>query len=291
MAETSPFLESCASFVKARGLNILRVSQSFRGGEIQTLECLPISRCQDMYSVAKTFTMTAIGLLYDRGLIRPDEKICDILREELPESGMDERWRTATVDMALRHRLGLPADFLDIDVDDASDFTDDFLSYLLTYPLAYPPDSEARYSDGAYYVLARVAEKKARLPLEDFLWRNLLSKLRFGELAWSHCPRGHAIGATGLYLHSADMVKLGMVYLNGGLYRGERVLSREWVDLAVKNEYALNRMGSSGAYGKGGMYGQELLVLPGQQRVVAVQAFCDGLDELNGFILGYGEKP
>ena len=98
------------------------------------------------------------------------------------------------------------------------------------------------------------------------------------------------MGATGLYVQSADMVKLGMLYLDGGVYRGERFLSREWTDMAVSRCYALAPCGPNGAYGKGGMYGQELLVLPGQNRGVAVQAFADSLNELNDWIFAYGDR-
>ncbi|MBO7358208.1 MAG: beta-lactamase family protein [Clostridia bacterium] len=284
MAGLSPFLKSCAAFAKENAPNVIRVSEAYGNGEINTAELMPASPCQDVYSVAKTFTMTGIGLLYDKGLLRLEEKVCDILSDELPESGMDERWRSSTVETALTHRLGLPGGFLDIDVSHSMEFTDDFLRYLFTYPLAYEPGTEDRYSDGAYYLLSRIAEKKAGMRLDDFLWREMLTKLEVRELAWSHCPQGHPIGATGLYVHSSDMAKLGLVYLNKGLYKGKRILSEEWTDLAVAKEFALNRYGRKGTYGKGGMYGQELLIVPYQDRVIAVQSFSETPDEFNAFV-------
>ena len=291
IAELSPFLSRCLAFVKDQSLRIIRVSEVYQGGEINTAECLSVSPCQNVYSIAKTFTMTAIGILYDKGLLRLNEKICDILSNETPKNGMDPRWQNATVEMALTHRLGLPEGFLDIDVQPSSSFTDNFLKYLFTYPLSYEPNTEARYSDGAYYLLARIVESKTGISLENYLWKEILTRLDFQELAWSHCPRGHAIGATGLYVHSADLVKLGMVYLNDGVYRNDRILSEEWVKTAIAREYALNRYGKHGAYGKGGMFGQELIVVPNQQRVIAIQAFCNDLSKINDFIFDYGNQP
>ena len=290
MTKLSPFLESCRTMIPGRWPNIIRISEVYRDGEIRTLECMSVSPCQDVYSVAKTFTMTAVGLMYDKGLVRLNEKVCDILSDELPPSGMDERWRTSTVEMALMHRLGLPSGFLDIDVNPSSEFTHNFLHYLFTYPLAYEPDTEWRYSDGAYYLLARIVEKRAGMPLENFLWQEMLFDMGFQELAWSHCPLGHAIGATGLYVHSADMVKLGMLYLNGGVYRGKRLLSSKWTNLAVSRCYGLNPYGGGRAYGKGGMYGQELLILPDQKRVVAIQSFGNDPEAVNEWMLGYGDR-
>ena len=83
MSQTSPFLMELKAFIAEKGLNVIRVSEVYHDGDVSTLELAQISACQNVYSVAKAFTMTAAGLLYDRGLLRPDEKICDILSDEI----------------------------------------------------------------------------------------------------------------------------------------------------------------------------------------------------------------
>lgn len=269
----SRFLEDCAAFIKTQPFDIIRISEIHNDGEIETLNYLPANPCQNVYSVAKMFTMTAIGLLYDKGLLKLDEKVCDILADELPESGMDERWHTVTVEMALRHRLGLPVGFLDIDTTRSSEFGEDYLQYMFLSPLVYTPDTDSKYSDGAYYLLSRVAEKKAGMTIDNFLWKELLYKLGYQEMAWSHCPKGHPMGATGLYISSEDMVKLGYVYLSGGMYRGERVLSEEWVKMAIERGFSIDRDPDNKIFFKGGMCGQKLMFVPSQNRVVALQAF------------------
>ena len=279
----SRFLEACAARIRARGVDVIRVSEARGEDEIETVDFRPASACQNVYSVAKTFTMTAVGLLCDRGLLRLEERVCDILRDELPDAGMDERWRGSTVEMALTHRLGLPAGFLDIDVTPSAQFGRDYLRYTLTFPLAGAPGGESRYSDGAFYLLARVVGKRAGLPLDDFLWRELLFPLGFQEMAFSHCPMGHPMGATGLYIGSADMAKLGLLYLNGGLYRGGRLLSRDWTRAALERGYAFDRV-ADGLFCKGGMYGQRLYVDRTNRRVLAVQAFDDAVGGLDRWI-------
>ena len=282
----SRFLDACAAYVKTLPFEIIRLTE-IHNGISETLEYKEENPCQNTYSVAKTFTMTAVGLLYDKGLIRLDEKVCDILADDLPESGMDERWRNCTVEWALTHSLGIPGGFLDIDTHKSSEFTQDFLGYMLTYPLAYEPGTESRYADGSYYLLSCIVEKKAGLPLDNFLWRELLCRLDFQEMAWSHCPKGHAIGATGLYIHSQDMAKLGLLYLQGGVYNGERLLSEEWVNLAVTKEFALEWDGTRTIYFKGGMCGQKLIIAPEQNRVVAMQAYGANSNLIADFVKDY----
>lgn len=282
----SRFLNECAAYVKTLPFEIIRLTE-IHNGVSETLEYREENPCQNTYSVAKTFTMTAVGLLYDKGLIRLDEKVCDILADDLPESGMDERWRNCTVEWALTHSLGIPGGFLDIDTHKSSEFTQDFLGYMLTYPLVYEPGTESRYADGSYYLLSCIVEKKAGMPLDNFLWKELLCKLDFQEMAWSHCPKGHAIGATGLYIHSQDMAKIGLVYLQGGVYNGERLLSEEWVNLAVTKEFALEWDDTHTVYFKGGMCGQKLIIAPEQNRVVALQAYGANSNLIADFVKNY----
>lgn len=274
-------MEKCAAYIDTLEHDIFRVSVADKDGNIETIERQNVCRCQNTYSVAKAFTMTAIGLLYDKGLVKPEDHVCDILRDELPEGmGMDERWEKCTVEMALQHRIGLPGGFLDIDCAPMQTFTDDFLKYMLTYPLDYTPGEGRAYTDGAYYLLARIVEKITGEGMDDFLWRELFWKLDFIEMSWVHCPKGHTMGATGLYIWSGDMVKLGVVYLNNGLWKGQRILSEEWCKMSVDRQYSWSWDFSHRMYSKGGMYDQQLVVYPEKGLAAAIQSYEGDADSV-----------
>ena len=267
--------EELVSYIKQKEYPIYTVAQILGDGEPEIETLHPANPCQDSYSVAKLFVVTAIGILCDRGLLSTESLVTAVLGEEIPpqtRERMDARWNGVTVDMVLSHRLALPHGFLDIDCCDTRTFGNDYLSYLLTYPLTGDHGGDRVYTDGAYYLLARVAEACTGMRLDAFLWRELFGKLGFREVAWSCCPMGHCMGATGLYIETGDMVKLGALYLNGGVYRGERILSREWVDTVISRGYEL-RPSDEGCLRKGGMRGQMLAVFPEQGRVVAWHAF------------------
>lgn len=267
------FLKDFTDFLETQPFKIIRLSQQQGNGETETFTQTEANACQNIYSVAKTFTATAIGLLYDKGFVKMNEKICDIFADEIKNYNIDERWKNSTVDMALRHTLGLPGGFLDIDTTKSSQFTDNYLKYLFEYPLQYTPGTESRYSDGAFYLLSCIVEKKSGMTTDAFLWREMLLEMDYQEFSWAHCPKGHAMGATGLYITSEDMVKLAMLYRDGGIYRGKRILSEEWVKLAVEKEYGLDWDDTHRIYYKGGMFGQKLIVVPEQNRAVALQAY------------------
>lgn len=283
----SKFLKKLRSEIGGTS-NIIRVSE-YHNEVIETDEYMRLSRNQNVYSIAKLFTVTAIGLLYDRGLLNLSDKVCDILSDDIPIQVMDNRWKDVTIEMALKHRIGLPSGFLDIDTTNSSVFGEDYLRYMLTYPLEYTPDTDSKYSDGAYYLLARVAEKICGCSLENYLWKTMLKELNYQEIAWSHCPMGHVIGATGLYIHSEDIVKLGIVYLNKGIYNGKLILSEEWCDLAVNRNYSLAWDETHTMYSKGGMYGQKLFIVPSQNRVVAIQSYGTDTKLIEKFIVNFTE--
>ena len=171
----SKFLLDLSDYIKKQPFNVIRISEVHNGGEIETVELTPSNYCQNTYSIAKAFTMTAIGILWDRGLLSLNEKICDIFKDELPPD-IDSRWEKATVEMALLHRLGFPGSFLDIDVTDSNEFGEDFLKYCFKANLEYSPGEDELYTDGAYYILSRIVTKKTGMHLDDFLWKEMFIK-------------------------------------------------------------------------------------------------------------------
>jgi len=270
----SKFLFDLKSEIKKCEANIYSIAE-YKDGRVESLQLQEANPCQDLYSVAKAFVVTAIGMLCDRGLLRTDEIITDILGDECP-ADCEKVWYRTTVDMLLLHKVALPGGFLDIDCIDANEFGEDYLAYIMTYKSGFEGDiPEPVYTDAAYYMLSRIVEKRAGMGTDTFLWKNLFYPLGFREAAWSRCPMGHVMGATGLYLRAEDTVKLGAVYLGGGMWKDQRILSEEWVNTVLEKGYELKRIGSKLIYGKGGMRGQMLMIMPEQNRAAAYTG-CGG---------------
>ena len=230
------------------------------------------NRCQDSYSVAKAFAVTAFGLAYDDGLIAPGDRVAKLLGKYMP-AGTDPRWNEITYDDVMLHKLGLPRGFLDIDVAPAGKFGSDYLGYLFSEPFETEPRVERCYTDAAYYLISRAVEEACGEPIDTLLWRRLFLPMNYAEVAWSRCPQGHPMGATGLYIRSRDMVKLGELYRCGGIFAGRRLISEDWIGQVLSRGYELRPTGIGPSYAKGGMYGQELCVFPDRGFSVAWHAF------------------
>ncbi len=286
----SKFLEDIKAFCLKNDYCVYSIGEIKDGGEAEEITVTEANVCQNGYSVAKAFTVTAIGLLYDRGKITPQDKVVDLLGSDCPQY-TDSCWEQVTVHHLLTHSAGLPGGCLDIDALDSRTFGEDYLQYLFTLPFAYTPGTDRLYSDGAFYLLSVLAERLAGENLLTFLWHELFFPLGVREAAWSCCPKGHCMGATGLYMRSDDTAKLGEIYRSGGVYQGTRYLSEEWVGLALSAPYELHKSDIGNLFGKGGMHGQNLFVDPDKKRVVAYHAYDRvDADALMNFEHNYREE-
>ena len=173
---------------------------------------------------------------------------------------------------------------LDIDCEDAYLYPSfDYLDIVLKTKLKYEPGTVSQYTDAAYYLLSRVIYEVSKVDVEDLLRPILMEKMKYKELAWSKCPKGFSIGATGLYIRTEDMVKLGILYLNKGMWKGERILSEEWINIVLDNEYEFKHI-RNGWYGKGGMRGQLLMfnidkrksfACHSYEKIIPIEVFLD----------------
>ncbi|MBR5289067.1 MAG: beta-lactamase family protein [Clostridia bacterium] len=262
--------------LSAMGLNLYDFALYTPDG-IASHRFIPCSNCHNSYSVAKVFIMTALGMLYDDGKLLPEDPVSRYL--SLPQNA-DPRFHSVLIDHALTHRIGFDKGFLDIDTEDPTTYpSEDYLSIVLSRPLAHVPGTHSQYSDAAFYLLSRLIAAVAGEHADVLLNRRLLRPLRFHEAAWSRCPHDHPIGATGLYIGAQDMVKLGALYLEGGVYDGQRLLSREWTQMAIDRQYELHPLApgnpDSDLTGKWGMYGQLLAFSRKKHFAIALHAHMD----------------
>lgn len=212
------------------------------------------------YSVSKVFCVTAIGMLYDEGKIKVTDTIGTIFKDEIKSYGIDEnKWKDITIHDVLKHNIGFTqGSLLDIDVyaDEWQSWDKDFLKIVLNYKIN--GTKSYKYSDAAYYLISRVVAKISGQKLDVYLKSRLFDKCDYKDYTITKCPEGHPIGATQFFLRPEDVVKLGRIYLNGGTYNNQRIISQDWVNQVIDKGYELNS--SNNGYGKGGMRGQYLYV-------------------------------
>ena len=109
----------------------------------------------------------------------------------------------------------------------------DWVKSFFATPIGVNPGTRYRYDSCATHMLAAIVEKKTGKKTMDFLDERLFRPLGFGTIYSHTSPTGVACGGWGMYARTPDLAKFGQLYLQEGLWNGERILSRDWVRLAT----------------------------------------------------------
>jgi CubicO group peptidase (beta-lactamase class C family) len=241
---------------------------------------------QLLYSLSKSFTSTALGFAVAEGLVSLDDTVLSHF-PELDADVVDPRSRR----MLVRHVASMASGHLTETIDRAreADPADLVRGFLLT-----PPDREPgtvfAYNQPCTYTVGAIVARRSGQSLTDYLRPRLLDPLGIGPVAWQADASGRQLGYSGLHATTDAIARLGLLYLQGGVWDGVRLLPREWVDEATRSQ--VDNAGNAGTddspdwqqgygfqfwrgrhgYRGDGAYGQFCLVLPEHDAVVAITA-------------------
>ncbi len=273
---------------------------------------LGLQRLDDMiyhnvFSIAKSFLVTGIGMAVDEGLLSLEDKPVDMFKEYLPE-GYDKRWDKVTLIHLMTMTSGHGQPFLmaaerkklkDVNSDYSEAAKKEWLVHAFSCPMSYEPGEKFSYGNLAPYVAGRMLEKAVGMSVCDYLYQKLWEPMHVKKPHWGTDPAGHTFPASDLYLDIADMIKLGELYLKDGVYEGRRYLSSEWVQAATGMQVdssVINPPGygddelcgygyyfwhnSKGGFRAYGREGQFVIVLPEKKAVIATQAMHHNVQDV-----------
>ena len=100
---------------------------------------------------------------------------------------------------------------------------------LLDQPVVTAPGTTFVYNTAGTISIGQALENAVGVPLENFAEQYLFAPLRITDVDWTETPTGLPNGGSGLFLTTREMLKFGQLYLDGGVWQGERVFSETWV--------------------------------------------------------------
>ena len=223
------------------------------------------------WSTAKSIAVTLIGMLIDEGKIQLDEPLGF---EWLPRTrvpGSDPRSA-----ITLRHVLNMSSGLDTIDNGGLEYATGSGMSYwagassvrgALRQGLIREPGTNWDYEN--YDTLLAVYKMKQVLGDEqtyrEFPRRRLLDKIGMRNTLLSTDRFGDFILSSQIYTNARDLARFGQLYLNGGLWNGERLISEEWIDFV--------RTPAPATVGRGGQYGGQWWLVPETRNDVPKNAY------------------
>jgi CubicO group peptidase (beta-lactamase class C family) len=180
------------------------------------------------WSMTKTVTSTLIGILVKLGKLSVD------VPAPVPEwRELNDPRHSITIVNLLQQRSGL--DFEE-NYSKSSDATSmlfekaDMGSYAASRPLKNKPGTAFYYSSGNSNILSRIIRKTLGDPLYySFPYQQLFYKLGMYSAVIEPDPSGTYVGSSYMYATARDWARLGLLYLNDGIFNKERILPEGWV--------------------------------------------------------------
>lgn len=233
-----------------------------------------------LYSLSKSITSTAIGLLVDDGLLQLDEHLVDIFPDKAPDDPDHAAFR-----LTVRHLLSMSTGsrFNEVGTALGTDWVWEFLHA----DTKFPAGTAFEYNSMNTYMLAAIVQKKTGDTMLHLLQKRIFTPLGITEATWETCPKGIEKGGWGLSLTVESVAKLGQLYLNHGRWIVDgiekQLLSEAWVNDATRTQIETPNGECTFGYGHqiwmaphpggylfNGAFGQYMIALPDLDVIVVL---------------------
>jgi CubicO group peptidase (beta-lactamase class C family) len=208
-------------------------------------------RPHHLASTTKAFTSTLVGIAIDRGFIKDTEEPIYTYLPAYASSFSEEKKR-----IRISHMLTMTPGFewrqfgVSDDRNDGMAMwgTDDVIRYVLQKPLETRPGEVFNYTNGVPTVMGAVIKNATGVDVTAFAEESLFRPLGISRFVWTSYPDGSLETDGGLALRSRDLAKLGQLFLNRGVWHGQRIVSEEWIHESTRERL---RFGKSLRWGYG----------------------------------------
>ena len=115
------------------------------------------------------------------------------------------------------------------------DDSPDWVKATLDLPMINDPGTKGYYCSGGVAVVGRMTENAVHVPLPEFAQKYLFGPLGIARADWTwnydltNADKEYAQ----IHLRSRDMLKLGILFEQGGRWHGRRIISKSWVSTST----------------------------------------------------------
>jgi len=208
-----------------------------------------------LQSVTKSITSVAFGIAVDEGLIKDIEQPIYPYFKSFKYDLSDPRKSEITIEDLLTMRTGIDW-FTDGGYDNDKHSTivmensDNWLQYILDRPMDKKPGTSYEYNDGSSVLLGKILREATGIRADEWAMKKLFMPIGIHNFKWKITPKGEADTEGGLYLTTYDLARIAYLFLREGLWKGEQIVSKAWVQKSVsaivENINPANANGSPG---------------------------------------------
>ncbi len=255
----------------------------------------------DSRSAGKTITSALLGIALHQGsLASLDESVYPLFGGVAAFANPDPRKGRMTARHLVTMSSGFDCDDDDYDTPGNEDTMQsqseqsDWYRYVLDLPMVREPGEAGVYCTAGINLIGGVLEKVTGTSLPRLFQEQFAVPMGISNYQMNLSPTYHGYMGGGIRLRPRDFLKLGQLYLDGGVWNGQRIVSEAWVNESAAAHASLNESDDYGfawwrrsyqvagktieTYYASGNGGQLLFVVPELDLVVLIQAgnYSDG---------------
>jgi CubicO group peptidase (beta-lactamase class C family) len=196
------------------------------------------------WSMAKSVINALVGIMVKDSVLYLEEK------ELIPEWSGDGR-NDITLNNLMQMQSGLE---WNEDYGNRSDITvmlhcvPDFAEYAYTKPLEYEPGTHWNYSGGTTNIVSYILRNQ--FDTDDayyaFPHEKLFYRIGITDAIFEPDESGTLVGSSYLYMKARDYARFALLYIQDGIFDGNRILPEGWVDYVTTT--ASNSNGGYGSF-------------------------------------------
>ncbi|WDE02436.1 serine hydrolase [Thalassomonas actiniarum] len=231
-------------------------------------------------SVNKALTATVAGIAFEQFNVSTSDAVAPHLPQQSHFFNDDANKSALNFHHLLTMQLGFSWDEWGSNdlalMWQSTDFTD----FLLSRD-NLGPQSAWVYNSASPNMLLKALDNLVQTPIRDWADAQFYRKLGITDYDWRSQPGGLPEGAARMHMRPRDMLKIGITYLNNGVWQGQQVIPAQWVEEVAKVQVAgfagdysyffwhreLNGVRYLSADGDGGQY---INIFPEQNMVIVM---------------------
>jgi CubicO group peptidase (beta-lactamase class C family) len=195
----------------------------------------------DVRSVTKSIVSLLIGLAVEQGFVRSEEQSIGAFLSTVVDTIESDK-----ASLTIRHLLTMSSglDWQEsggaVTEYNAWTGSPDQIKYVLDKAFVAQPGQLFNYNSGTSHLLSVIVMHSSGMSTADFAYKYLFEPIGIGRHGWLVDKQGFNYGSAGIRLRADDMVKIGNLVANRGVYEGQQIVSSEWIARSTQFQITTN---------------------------------------------------
>jgi len=208
----------------------------------------------EIYSVTKSFLSALFGIAVEKKYLNLQDAVVDYFDDFVV--GTQEFFKE---DVTIENLLTMTSGIFcptNAGFNNRMSQSKDELNLLLRLPLNRKNIGKFSYNDANYNLLANILFKATQKTPLEFAQETLFDMMEIPSFTsnsknidWEADAKGVNYGGFGLKLCGRDMAKLGYLYLEEGLWKGQRLVQADWILQSTSTKVPTNKKDLFYGYG------------------------------------------